>query len=130
MDDYSFPLIEDCFTSVLQNLRTESRIALLDPRLQIEVVPVSSEGFPVWALFPIQQHGWITEQIEMRTATEVLLVLSQPEFERLPMEEVIKHLKHELGHALLYLRDAEKINDCSAADEEWERARRMEDFIG
>jgi len=129
-DDYEFPAVEKCFESVVEHLGILAQVALLDPRLQIEVVPVSSEGFPALAFFPIQQHGWITEQIEVRPATEVLLVLSQRDCVRLPMEEVARHLKHELGHALLYLRDPEARNECFSADEEWDRATRMEDFIG
>ncbi len=129
-DDYYFPAIEQCFESAVEELGILAQVALLDPRLQIEVVPVSSEGFPVLAFFPIQQHRWITEQIEVRPPTEVLLVLFQPELERLPVKEMTKHLKHELGHALLYLRGAEANNECRAADEEWERATQFEDFIG
>jgi hypothetical protein len=48
----------------------------------------------------------------------------------MPREEVMEDLRHELGHVLLYLRDPEAIDDCSAADEEWERATRMENFTG
>src|ERR1700681_1816672 len=48
LDDFSFPVIEDCFESVLQELGIVAQIALLDPRLQVEVVPVSSGGFPVY----------------------------------------------------------------------------------
>ena len=87
-DDYYFPAIEKCFESVIEELGILAQVALLDPRLQIEVVPTPGEGFPVLAVFPIQQHGWITEEIEIRTATEVLLVLCQPDIERLSTEEV------------------------------------------
>jgi|ERR1039458_3936284 hypothetical protein len=128
-DDYYFPAIEKCFESVLEELGILAQVSLLDPRLQIEVVSFRSEGFPVLAFFPVQQHGWITEQIEVRPATEVLVLLSQPEIERLPVKVVTKQLKHELGHALLYLRDPKAQNDCSAAGEEWERSTKMEDFI-
>jgi hypothetical protein len=128
-DDYYFPTIEKCLESVVEELGILAQVSLLDPHLQIEVVPVPSVGFPVLAFFPIQQHTWITEQIEVRPATEVLLVLSQPDIELLTVEEVTKHLKHELGHALLYLRDPKAQNDCAAAGQEWERSTKMEDLI-
>lgn len=128
-DDYDFPAIEKCFESVVEELGILAQVALLDPRLQIEVVPVSGEGFPVLAFFPIQQHGWITEQIEVMPTTEVLLVLSQPDFDRLGIEDLTRHLKHELGHALAYLKDSDAQNDCRVADAEWDHATKMEDFI-
>jgi hypothetical protein len=38
-------------------------------------------------------------------------------------------LRHELGHALLYLRDPRAKNDCSAADEEWKRCTQLENLV-
>jgi hypothetical protein len=72
LDDFSFPVIEDCFESTLKELGTAAHIALLDPRLQVEVVPVSSDGFPVYAFFPMHRHRWITSWIEVRPATRIL----------------------------------------------------------
>lgn len=134
--DYAneFPLIEDCFESVLKELAPVPKIALLDPRLQIEVVvgkpdatPKAPEA-PTWA-FPIHRQEWIKEFIEVRPATKVLLLLFQPDIQLLPKEEVLEDLRHELGHAFLYLLDLEAREDCVAADEEWKRCTQLEDFI-
>ena len=129
-DDYDFPLIEKCFESVVEELGILAQVALLDPRLQIEVVPFSSNGFPVWTIFPFDQHKWIKECIEVRPATEILLVLFQPDFDHLPKDEAARLLRHELGHVLVHLREPEARDECPAADEEWERGTQMEDFIG
>jgi hypothetical protein len=128
LDDFSFPVIEDCLESVLKELGIVAQIALLDSRLQIEVSPVEGDGYPTWA-FPVHRHKWITKFIEVRLATRVLLVLFQPNIERMPKEEVMQDLRHELGHALLYLRDLEAKNDCASADEEWKRCTQLEDLI-
>ncbi len=131
--DYSF--IEDCFDGALQEFGIDALSALLDPHLQIEVVPRNPDsvskcpGAPSWA-FPVHRQEWITEVVDVHPSTIVLLLLFQSDIELLPEEEVLEDLKHELGHALLYLRDPEATNDCPAADNEWERATRMEDFIG
>jgi hypothetical protein len=107
-----------------------AQVALLDPRLQIEVVPFSSDGFPVWTIFPIDQHKWIKECIEIRPATEILLVLFQPDFDHLPKDEAARLLRHELGHVLVHLREPKHRDECPAADEEWKQGTQMEDFIG
>ncbi|HXJ89471.1 MAG TPA: hypothetical protein VMS18_21835 [Candidatus Binatia bacterium] len=127
MDDYSFPVVEDCFESVLKELPTISRIALLDPRLQIEVVPLDGGDFPTWAC-RVHHHEGIKRKLEVRPDTGILLLLSQPAIEHLPREAVIEDLRHELGHVLLYLRDPEATDDCSAADEEWKRCTQPEDL--
>lgn len=120
------PLIEDCFKSVLKELGTVARIALLDPRLQIEAVlgnpdvPSRGAGAPTWA-FPVHRQMWIKEFVDVRPATKVLLLLFQPDIELLPREEVMEDLRHELGHTFLYLRDPEVKEDCVAADEEWKK---------
>jgi hypothetical protein len=124
LDDFSFPVIEDCFESVLQELGIVAQTVLLDPRLQIEAVPLDSDvpmegnGCPSW-VFPVHRHQWIKQFIEVRPATTVLLVFFQPDIVHLPKEEVMQDLRHELGHAFLYLRDPEAKDDCAAADEEW-----------
>ena len=131
---FEFPIVEECFESVLKELGTVARIALLDPRLQIEVVlgnpdkPTTTPGAPTWA-FPVHRQQWITEFIDVRPATKVLLLLFQPDIELLPEEEVLEDLRHELGHAFLYLHDPEAEEDCVAADEEWERCTQLEDFL-
>lgn len=127
LGDFSFPLIEDCFDSVLRELGTVAQIALLDPRLQIEVVPISSDGFPVYAFFPMHRHGWITKWIEVRPATRILLLLSKPDIETMPKEETMKVLRHHLGHSLLYLREPKAKNECPAADEEWTQCAQSDD---
>jgi len=129
LDDYYFPEAEECFAAVLKELRAPARIALLDPRLQIEVTPLDGDDYPTWAC-RVRDHEWIRRKLEVRPAAGIVLLLSQPAIERLPKEEVMEDLRHELGHVLLYLRNPEAIDDCSAADEEWERATRMKDFIG
>jgi hypothetical protein len=128
-DDYDFPRIEECFKSMVEELGILAQVILLDPRLQIEVVDVDAGDSPTWAC-QVQRYEWIKRFVEVRPATRILLTLSQPSIERLPQEEVMADLRHELGHVFLYLRDSEAKDDCCAADEEWERARRMEDFIG
>ncbi len=132
LDDFWFPVVEDLFECVLQELGFVAQIALLDPRLQIEAVPVDTDapvdpdvpvegdGSPSWA-FPVHRHQWIKQFVEVRPATTVLLLLFQPDILHLPKEEVMEDLRHELGHAFLYLRDPEAIEDCAAADEEWKR---------
>ena len=119
-DDYYFPEIEKCFDSAVAELGILAQVALLDPHLQIEVVPVEADGYPTWA-FPVHRHKWIAKSIEVRPATRVLLLLFQRDIECLPKEEVMEDLRHELGHAFLYLRDPEAKDDCAAADEEWKR---------
>lgn len=128
LDDYYFAQAEACFAEVLKELGTVSRIALLDPRVQIEVVPLDGDDFPTWAC-RVHRHEWIKRKLEVRPATEILLLLSQPAIQHLPREIVLNDLRHELGHVFLYLRDPESADECDAADEEWERATRMEDFI-
>lgn len=120
-NDYDFPEIEKCFDSVVEELGILAQVALLDPRLQMEVVPVSSDGFPVHAFFPMHRHRWITKWIEVRPTTRILLLLSKPDIEGMPKEEVLKALRHHLGHSLLYLREPKAKNECPAADEEWKR---------
>lgn len=125
-NDYYFPQIEKCFDSAVEELGIVAQIALLDPRLQIEAVPVDpdmpgeGDGCPSWA-FPVHRHQWIKEFVEVRPATRVLLVLFQPDIVQLPEEEVMEDLRHDLGHAFLYLQDPGAKDDCAAADEEWKR---------
>jgi hypothetical protein len=126
---FEFPTVEECLESAVRELGTITRIALLDPRLQIEVIPLDGGNFPTWAC-RVGNHESIRRKLEVRSDTGILLLLSQPAIERMPREEVMEDLRHELGHVLLYLRDPEAIDDCSAADEEWERATRMENFTG
>ncbi len=126
LNDFWFPVVEDYFESVVQELGILAQTALLDPRLQIEAVPVDSDvtlegdGCPSWA-FPVHRQQWINEFVEVRPATTVLLVLFQPDMVHLPKEEVMQDLRHEFGHAFLYLRDPEATDDCAAADSEWKR---------
>src|ERR1700677_1177098 len=116
LDDFSCPVIEDCFESVLQEIGIAAQTALLDPRLQIEAIPadpdVTLEGdvCPSWA-FPVHREQWIKEFVEVRPGTTVLLVLFHPDILHLPKEEVMEDLRHELGHAFLYLRDPEAKDD-------------------
>jgi hypothetical protein len=127
-DDYYFPEIEKCFDSVVEELGILAQVALLDPRLQMEVVTVEGDGYPTWA-FPVHRHKWIAKFIEVRPATTVLLLLFQPEFVHQPEEKLMEDLRHELGHAFLYLRDLEVKDDCAAADEEWKRCTQLNDLI-
>ncbi len=123
---FEFPAIEDCLESAVKEVGTVARIALLDPRLQIEVVRVDGGDCPTWAC-QVHRYEWIKRFVEVRPATRILLVLSEPAIERLPKEEVMEDLRHELGHVFLLLRDAK--DDCVAADEEWKRCTQLEDFI-
>jgi len=125
---FEFPLIEDCFESVLKELAPILKIALLDPRLQIEVLPLDGGDYPTWAC-RVRDHESIRTKLEVRSATEILLLLSQPAIERLPREEVMEDLRHELGHVLLFLRNPEATDDCSAADEEWKRCTQLENLV-
>lgn len=129
LDDFSFPVIEDCFDSALRELGTVAQIALLDPRLQVEVVPVSSDGFPVYAFFPMHRHKWIAKWVEVRPATRILLLLSKPDIEAMPREETMKALRHHLGHSLLFLQKPKAKNGCLAADEEWMRCTQLNDLL-
>lgn len=129
-EDYDFPTIQECFDSVIEELGILARVILLDPRLQIEVVPDPSNGFPVYAFFPMHRRRWTTKWIEVRRTTRVLLLLSQPDIEAISKEEAKDQLRHHLGHALLYLREPKAKNECAAANDEWERGTKMEDFIG
>jgi len=56
-----------------------------------------------------------------KSATRVLLVLSESHFEK----QVLKHSKGELrdhlGHTLLFLQNPQARNDCSDAGKEWLR---------
>jgi hypothetical protein len=132
--DFDFPLVQECFESVVQQLGIVGQVALLDPRLQIEAVPVNDDmpleefGAPSGA-FPVQKQKWITKIVDVRPATEVLLLLFRPDIERLSKDEVMDDLRHELGHAFLYLREPEATDDCAAADEEWKRCTTLEDLI-
>ena len=132
-EDCLFPKVEDCFGSVLQELETDARIALLDPHLQIEVVlgnpvvPSQGPGAPTWA-FPVHRNDWISEFVDVRPSTSVLLLLFQPDIDLLHKEEVMEDLRHELGHTFIYLRDPDATEDCDAMDAEWKR-RSQQDFI-
>ena len=132
-NDYYFPEIEKCFDSAVEELGILAQVALLDPRLQIEAVPVGpdvpeeGDGCPSWA-FPVHRYHWIEEFVEVRPETTVFLVLFQPDIVHLPREEVMEDLRHELGHAFLYLRDPEAKDDCAAADEEWKDALKIRSF--
>lgn len=134
--DYAsqFPMVEECLESVLKELDTFARIALLDPCLQIEVVsgnpdvPVKAPGAPTWA-FPVRQQEWIKEFVEVRPATQVLLLLFKLDIQLLSKEEVLADLRHELGHAFLYLRDPGATEDCFAADEEWKRCTQVDNLM-
>lgn len=128
LDDFSFPVVEDCLESVLKELGIVAQIALLDPRVQIEVTPVEGDGYPTWAC-PVHRYEWIKQAVEVKPATRILLLLFQPNIERLPKEEVMEDLRHEVGHVFLYLRDPDATDDCVGADAEWKRCTQLEDLI-
>src|ERR1035437_3708825 len=118
---YSFPEVEECLDEALRELGMAARIALLDRRLQVAVVPFSDDTDPVWAYFPVHRRRQIARHVDLRPEARVLLVFYQPDVWRHSKEETMKKLRHHLGHAFLYLRNPKSKHDCPAAEEEWKR---------
>jgi hypothetical protein len=120
-DAYSFPEVEECLDEALRELGMAARFALLDRRLQVAVVPFSEDTDAVWAYFPVHRHRRIARHVDLRTETRVLLVFYQPDVRSHSEEDMMKKLRHHLGHVFLYLQNPRAKNDCTAAEEEWKR---------
>ena len=123
-DTYSSPAVEKCLDAVLRELDSDARFDLMDSRFQLAVVPFALGTDPAWAYFPVHHRRKIAKHIELRPETRVLLVIVEPEVERLPYEETMKKLRHHIGHVLRYLRGPKSKNDCSDAEREWKKSRR------
>jgi|SRR5271169_291683 len=96
----------------------------LDNRFQLAVVPFSLGTDPAWAYYPVHRRRRIAKHVELKPETRVLLVIFEPDVERLPYEETLMKLRHHIGHVLRYLRDSKSKNDCSDAEREWKKSRR------
>lgn len=110
--------------SSAQVLDSDARFDLIDNRFQLAVVPFSLGTDPVWAYFPVHRRRRIANRIEIRPETRVLLVIFEPDVERLPYEQTMNKLRHHIGHVLRYLRGPKLKNDCSDAETEWKKSRR------
>lgn len=120
-DAYSFPEVEECLDEALRELGMAARVALLDRRLQVAVVPFSHNTDPVWAYFPVHRRRRIARHVDLRPETRVLLVFYQPDVRTQSKEYLLNKLHHHLGHVFLWLRDSKLKQDCLAAEEEWKR---------
>ena len=76
------------------------------------------------AYFPVHRRRKIAKRVELKPEARVLLVVFEPDVERLPYEEPLKKREHHIGHVLRYLRGPKSKNDCSDAEREWKKSRR------
>ena len=122
-DAHFFPVVEDCFETVLLELKLVGKAALLDRRLQIEVSHSNCPRYktPVWAYFPMYRRRRMAKEVSLEPGTKVLLVFYHPDIVARAEEYILKLLRHQLGHVLLYLQSPKAKNDCPAADEEWKK---------
>lgn len=118
---YSFPEVEECLDEALRELGMAARVALLDRRLQVAVVPFSHNTDPVWAYFPVHRRRQIARHVDLLPETRVLLMFYQPDMRSHSKEYTMNKLRHHLAHVFLYLRDSKLKQDCPAAEEEWKR---------
>ena len=116
--------VEKCLDAVWGELNLDAVFDLMDRRFQSAVVPFSLGTDPVWAYFPVHRRRKIAKVVELKPETRVLLVIFEPDVERLPQEETLNKLRHHLGHTLRYLRAPKAKNDCSDATREWKKSRR------
>ena len=84
----------------------------------------------VWAYFPMHRNRQFTtsatrisEVIDVRDTTRVLLVFSEQYISRQPRSKTIAELRCHLGHTFLYLRQPRAQNDCPDAMREWRSMR-------
>ena len=113
-----------CFDKVLGELSQKPLLALSDLRLRIAVIPFSFNADPVSAVFGADGQKYYEELFEPDSETEILLVVFEPDVDRLLFEFTVRRLRHHMGHVLRYLEDPELENDCSDAEREWQKSRR------
>ena len=84
----------------------------------------------VWAYFPMHRNRQFTttatrisEVIDVRYTTRVLLVLSGKVISSRARSETMAELRDHLGHTLLYLSHPRARNDCPDAMREWRHMR-------
>jgi hypothetical protein len=114
--------VQTCVRQVLRELDASAQLTLREPKLEVIVLPEAL--FSVWAYFPIHRRRRIAQQYKPKSATRVLLVLSEKGFHEQPLKRSIAELQDHLGHTLLYLRDPKARNDCVDAQREWRSALR------
>lgn len=112
--------VQHYLRKVLYELSDRACWNLRDERLEVKVMQEAGHG--VWAYFPIHRRRWIAVELSPKETTRVLLVLGLSHFEVESAEMLEDWLRDHLGHALLYLREPKAQNNCSAAQEEWNRA--------
>jgi hypothetical protein len=83
----SSPAVEKCLDAVLRELDSDARFDLIDSRLQLAVLPFAFDTDPVWAYFPVHRRRRIAKFVELRPETRVLLVIFEPNVERLPYDQ-------------------------------------------
>ena len=119
--------IQTSVRRVLSELIGESLLTLIDPRLEVAVVPRAAPRPPyhhsVWAYFPVHRNRLISRDLRPRPETRVLLVFSVATMETESTKEFEDNLRDHLGHTLLYLCSPKAWNDCAAAQKKWRASR-------
>lgn len=118
-------IIQAAVRKVLGELDGEALMYLKDRRLEVRVVRRYGLG-PVWAYFPMHRGRIEYRELDPRPlpTTRVLLVISSDDVLEKPPAEFEKHLRHHLGHVMLYLFKPKARNECTDADREWRAAKR------
>jgi hypothetical protein len=117
-------IVQACVRQVLEELDGTAQLSLRrEPKLEVMVLPES--GHSVWAYFPIHRRRTIARQCKPKSATRVLLVLSEKRFQAQPPKVSMTELRDHLGHVLLYLRSPMARNECVDAEREWRSALRL-----
>jgi hypothetical protein len=117
-------IVQACVRQVLGELDCSAQLTLRrEPKLEVMVLPESD--YSVWAYFPIHGRRRIARQCKPKSATRVLLVLSEKGFHAQTRKLSMTELRDHLGHILLYLRSPRARNECVDAAREWRSALRL-----
>ena len=113
--------IEVSVRKVLSELAAEACLALMDPGLEVMVLPELTPGRwdSVWAYFPIHRRRVVAQKLRPKPGTRVLLVFSTADAEHEPCDAFEIYLRDHLGHVLLFLRAPRAPNECVDAEREW-----------
>jgi hypothetical protein len=117
---------EEGLIAVLHEMTDEGLLALYDCRLQIEIR--DHDCAIVWAYFPVHRHEWLARFVDLKPATQVLLVISASRVEDRPTSLFKKKLRHQIGHVLRYLQNPTRPNECYNATRKWKNAANQKLF--
>jgi len=117
-------IVQACVRQVLGELDGSAQLILRrEPKLEVMVLPESVHS--VWAYFPIHRRRIIARQCKPKSATRVLLVLSEKGFHAQTLRRSMTELRDHIGHTLLYLRSPRARNHCIDAEREWRSSLRL-----